>query len=61
MWTGIPPEENKQTIAWNCFTVKMIFENGVTHKSLVSFLWENANSADPDQMLQKAGSDQGIH
>ena len=34
---------------------------GLTHISLASFLWDMANSADPDQMLQNVTSDLGHH
>ena len=30
-------------------------------KSMVSFLWDKANSADPDQTPQNVASDQGLH
>ena len=35
--------------------------SGLTHISLVSFLWELANSAKPDQTAQNAASDNVIH
>ena len=33
----------------------------ITHLSLASFLWDIANSADPENMQHSVTSDQGLH